>query len=512
MTERFDLPIVETTVDPPGPDLPNPFAIGSEVDTVTPWVHRGRAYAFVLDQRGLPIELGSGRFAKTYLGEELWLESKTGYRRRVAIKILQKGVPGDARLRFLTEKQILESVQRHPHIIEVLASGEASQGGFVPQGLRDRVEEDWIVLELLDASLEERLKGTRAGRRRDDLVKLAPAERLIVALDYVVPVAAAVEYAHLVRNVCHRDIKPANILLRLPDPDLAGDQLEVKLTDFNAGQRREDEDDTAGALESIPGTLFFQSPEQEVGSIELLVDVTRGSPEVPFFEDFYLDVAENDRFSLFNRDEVYTVAAADRSRKKILLDRPWSEPDEVNVRAKVSKAVGRPADIYSLGALLYYLVTGAYGNPKSFYDALRRFLEYDRDDENNRIAAYIDHEYSKVQKIQSPKSGEEQAALNPHDRFFSYKHYLDGNGEIVDPQVMLVIARAMIRNKPDSYCQAWDLSTRGITALVRDLIGLYPASEIRSNRGRFALDSRKPAGKLRRALDAMFRPRPGSGS
>jgi hypothetical protein len=31
----------------------------------------------------------------------------------------------------------------------------------------------------------------------------------------------------------------------------------------------------------------------------------------------------------------------------------------------------------------------------------------------------------------------------------------------------------MIRNKPDSYCQAHDLDTRGISEVVTDLINLY---------------------------------------
>ena len=63
--------------------------------------------------------------------------------------------------------------------------------------------------------------------------------------------------------------------------------------------------------------------------------------------------------------------------------------------------------------------------------------------------------------------------LATEDRFFSYKHYLDGNGELIDPMIMMIIAKAMIRNKPDSYCQAHDLETRGISDLVADLINLY---------------------------------------
>jgi hypothetical protein len=38
---------------------------------------------------------------------------------------------------------------------------------------------------------------------------------------------------------------------------------------------------------------------------------------------------------------------------------------------------------------------------------------------------------------------------------------------------MKVIAKAMIRNKPDSYCQSWDIRTEGISALVDDLRRLY---------------------------------------
>ncbi len=61
----------------------------------------------------------------------------------------------------------------------------------------------------------------------------------------------------------------------------------------------------------------------------------------------------------------------------------------------------------------------------------------------------------------------------PANRFFSYKQYLDGNGDLIDPFVMKIIARCMIRNKPDSYCQAHEIETRGISSLVSDLVDLY---------------------------------------
>ena len=476
----------------------------------TPYVTRSRVYAFVVDEAGQPIELGSGRFAKAYLGEERWIESKTTLRRPVAIKVLQKGVSTEDQLRFQMEKEILERVQGHPNIIELLASGESDSPGFIPPTIRDKVENDFMLLELLDMSLEERLKGARQKRRRDDLLAVPLRERIFRVLEYVLPVATAIEFAHLVRDTVHRDIKPANILVKLPDPNLRGAQMTVKLADFNVGKVADPELDLAMTrYQSVPGTLYFQSPEQEVNTFDVLVNVTQGSPEIEFFEDFYIDIYENDVFSLFNRPEQYLILSADRTKKKILLNRPFAEPSEINVRGRVVKSVGRPADIYSLGALLYYLVSGAYGNPKNLFDAFRKFVEYDKRDDSNTVASYIDHEYKTIQNMRAPLAeGGTGVELAPEDRFFSYKHYLDGNGELIDPKVMSIIARALVRNKPDSYCMSWDLRTTGISQMVHDLIALYvhfgvdPAARVAYHHDSYQ-PPRKP-GPMRRAWDKLF--------
>ncbi len=436
---------------------------------------RSRAYAFILDPRGNPVELGSGRFAKAYLGEERWLESKTDFRRPIVIKILQKGVSEEDHMRFQMEKELLERVQGHPNIIELYASGEGEEPTFLPPSIRDKVEPEFMILERLDMSLEERLKGSRDKGSKEDLLAYGFRERLFRVLDYTIPIASAVEYAHLVRNICHRDIKPANVLVGLADPNLRGSTLQVRLADFNVA-KLSDNEVSYGMTQmktAVPGTLFFQSPEQETNIIELLVNVQQGSPEVEFFEDFYIQIAKNDNFGIFNRDQNYSVLYADRARKRLVLSRPYREPSESNVRARVQKSVGRPADIYSLGATFYYLISGAYANPKTLYDAFHKFIEYERADENNTIESYLRHEYSVINSLRAPKTQDGSPEVAPADRFFSYKHYLDGNGELIDPNVMLVIARCMIRNKPDSYCQAHDLETRGISELVTDLINLY---------------------------------------
>jgi len=53
-------------------------------------------------------------------------------------------------------------------------------------------------------------------------------------------------------------------------------------------------------FQAVPGTLYFQSPEQENQHRSSCSSTRRrASPEVEFFEDFYIDIFENDTFALF---------------------------------------------------------------------------------------------------------------------------------------------------------------------------------------------------------------------
>jgi serine/threonine protein kinase len=473
-------------------------------------ITRGRAYSFILDQRGNPVELGSGRSAKAFLGEERWLESKTDFRREIVIKVLQRGVSEEEHMRFQMEQELLERVQGHPNIVELLASGENEDPNFLPPPIRDKVDTVFMILERLEMSLEDRLKGSRNKSQKDDLLLCDMRERIFRVLDYMIPIASAIEYTHLVLNICHRDLKPANVLIKTADPNLRGSTMEVRLADFNVAKLAGDGEVQIGvtALKAaVPGSQFFQSPEQETNLLELLVSPQNGSPEVEYFEDFYIQIGKNDTFSLWNRDEVYPILYADRARKRLVLARPYRETSETNVRARIQKGVGRPADIYSLGAMLYHLISGAYANPKTLYDAFHKFVEYEKADENNTIESYLMHEYGVINSLRAPKT--ESQGVAPADRFFSYKHYLDGNGELIDPNVMLIVAKCMIRNKPDSYCQAHDLETRGISELVQDLINLYalygvhPAARPTHLARRAPVRRRALGGSLSRAGDRI---------
>ncbi len=78
---------------------------------------------------------------------------------------------------------------------------------------------------------------------------------------------------------------------------------------------------------------------------------------------------------------------------------------------------------------------------------------------------------------------------------------------------MRIVAKAMIRNKPDSYCQAWDINTTGISDFVADLVHLYSeygvdASARSAMLGRFVGTHRQ--GLLRRMINKLLRRRPGT--
>jgi len=466
------LPFTKPPAAPPSAPQSEP-----SVRSVKPFhLVRSRHYAFVLDTLGQPVEIGSGRFAKVFLGEERWMESLTNRKRPVVIKMLQKGVSADDAKRFQVEKELLERVQGHPAIVELLASGICEDVEQLPAVVRNTCETSFMILERMDMSLEERLKGSRNPQTREDLLALPMRDRLLRVLEYALPVAAAVEYAHLLRNVCHRDIKPGNILVGLPHPKLAGSALQVRLADFNIAKLSEQAagDGMTRLTKGVPGTLYFQSPEQEMNLLEILVNVEQGATEVEYFEDFYIDVGKNDTFGIFNQPGRYEVVSTDRKRRRIVLATPYTGPTETNIRARVQHAVGRPADIYSLGALLYYLVTGTFGNPKTLYDFFHKFIEYEgTGEEENTIETYLMHEYATIRSLRKETQGTKSEDMAPADRFFSYKHYTDRNGELVDPEVMTIIARCMIRNKKDSYCQTHELETEGITKLVKDLQALY---------------------------------------
>lgn len=184
---------------------------------------------YVLGRYRLLKSLGSGGFAKVYLGQHIDLDTPA------AIKVLRT----DSRLsqaekeRFRQEARTIAQL-KHPHIIRIL---DFNADGKFP----------YLVMEYApNGSLSVRYQGK-------------PALKVAVALSYIKQVASALQFAHD-RQVVHCDVKPENMLL--------GDQKQVLLTDFGIAVVLHSNLRTQQAL----GTMHYMSPEQFAGKPERASD------------------------------------------------------------------------------------------------------------------------------------------------------------------------------------------------------------------------------------------------
>ena len=166
--------------------------------------------------------LGSGGFAKVYLGEHIYLKTQA------AIKVLSAGsdLTHDEAQRFLKEARTIAQL-RHPHIINILDFD-------VENGT------PYLVMEYApNGSLYTRYP---------NMCVLEPQ----AVVSYVNQVASALQFAHD-HQVVHCDIKPENMLLNARD--------EVLLSDFGIAVVLHSSLKTQAAV----GTMLFMAPEQFIG-------------------------------------------------------------------------------------------------------------------------------------------------------------------------------------------------------------------------------------------------------
>jgi eukaryotic-like serine/threonine-protein kinase len=177
-------------------------------------------------------ELGRGGMGAVYLAER----ADDEYRRRVAIKLIRRGMDSDEILRrFRHERQILASLD-HPHIARLLDGGTSADG--LPYFVMEHIEGEPLT--------------DYCDRRR-----LSVTARLQLFRD----VCAAVHYAHQ-SLVVHRDLKPSNILVT--------NDGAVKLLDFGIAKLLFASELTPLSLrQTAPGvrlmTPEYASPEQVRG-------------------------------------------------------------------------------------------------------------------------------------------------------------------------------------------------------------------------------------------------------
>jgi serine/threonine protein kinase/TolB-like protein/Flp pilus assembly protein TadD len=172
--------------------------------------------------------MSEGGMGAVYLADR----ADQAYEKRVAIKLIKRGMDSGAVLRhFHKERQILANLD-HPNIGKLLDGGATADG-------RSYLVMDYIQGQPIDAYCDTR--------------QLSIEERLqLFRL-----VCSAVEYAHE-HQVVHRDIKPSNILV--------SEGGVPKLLDFGIAKML-DPQQLQGATVTMlrPMTLEYASPEQVRG-------------------------------------------------------------------------------------------------------------------------------------------------------------------------------------------------------------------------------------------------------
>jgi tRNA A-37 threonylcarbamoyl transferase component Bud32 len=164
--------------------------------------------------------LGTGGMGSVYKARDARLN------RFVALKLLRKEFAGDENLTAkLQEEARLTASIKHPHVVEVFATGE-EDGQF------------YVVMELVDGgSLDDRM---------EDEKRISEKETLEIGLQVAKGLQAALQ-----AGLIHRDIKPGNILFAA--------RQTAKIVDFGLAQLAVQHAQTEG---EIWGTPYYVAPER----------------------------------------------------------------------------------------------------------------------------------------------------------------------------------------------------------------------------------------------------------
>jgi non-specific serine/threonine protein kinase/serine/threonine-protein kinase len=168
------------------------------------------------------------------MGEVFEVEQLEPVRRRVALKLIKRGMESKEVLaRFDSERQAL-ALMSHPNIAQVYDAGTTTDG------------RPYFVMEFVQGIPVTRYCDTN---------RLSTAERL----ELFTQICDGVQHAHQ-KGVIHRDIKPSNVLVKIQDS-----KPVPKIIDFGVAKaisQRLTEQTVFTAIGEFIGTPEYMSPEQ----------------------------------------------------------------------------------------------------------------------------------------------------------------------------------------------------------------------------------------------------------
>ncbi|MBN2588930.1 MAG: protein kinase [Sedimentisphaerales bacterium] len=251
--------------------------------------------------------IGAGGMGQVFLAENIH------HHKKYALKILPEDLSKDIgfRKRFLDEARVMSELD-HPGIVRVHHMGEYNGRYYL---VMDYVEGP----EGKSCSLSEYMSRAKDHRLGEKTV-----------LNYVIQLCSALSYAHG-RGIIHRDIKPANVLLAQGG--------RVKLTDF-------------GLAKAVGAEFIMSQIHTTMASFGNTPTIVQNPAHHNPVEDT-IDIEQ--------------TVGSDRKKSRyssgnegILGTYDYMSPEQRELGA----IVGKRSDIYSLGLMIYRMLTGK--KPVSF--------------------------------------------------------------------------------------------------------------------------------------------------